>query len=60
VWLLVAALTTTFNMKVKSTAEAENEVIAMKCGTLETTVGKSETTIEVAATSHTARTGLPT
>ena len=59
-WLLVAALTTTFNMKVQSTADAKNEVIAMECGKVETMEEKSETTIEVAATSHAARTGLST
>jgi hypothetical protein len=56
----VAALTSTFNIRLKSTAEAKNEVIAMKNDKLETMVEKSETTIEVAATSHAARTGLPT
>jgi len=60
VLLLVAGLTVTFNLKVTSTAVAKNEVIAMNSGEVKTTVEKSETTIEVAATSHAARTGLPT
>jgi hypothetical protein len=62
VWLLVAALTTTFNLRlnVKTTADARNEVTLMNCGEVKTTEEKSETTIEVAATSHAARTGLPT
>jgi predicted RecA/RadA family phage recombinase len=61
VWLLVAALTSTFNLKMTSTTDAKkSEVIAMDYGKVQTTEEKSETIIEVAAASHAARTGLTT
>ena len=64
-WLLVAVLTFTFNLRWTSTTEAKkNEVIAIKYDDVKvmevSETKKSETVLEVAATGHAARTGMAT